>query len=701
MKLRGPIFFSVVLITLLVAAFYPRIDTEQKDALLMLSVLKVMGQLHYEPQPLDDAFSEKVYNLYLDRIDAGRRFLTQQDLKKLDKYRTRLDDEALAGNFDFFDLSLELLNAGIEKSQRYCKQILAEPFDLYREEYVELDSKKRPFPKNDEEMQDFWRRYLKHEVITRVADNLQAQNSEEAEDEPKSLEVLEKEARQSVQETYNSWFERLRKIKRSTRLSYYLSSVTNIFDPHSDYLEPYDKQNFNLRMSGRLEGIGARLQQTGDFTKIASIVVGGPAWKTKELNDNDVILKVAQGDEEAKDIAGMPLDEVVQLIRGEKGTKVRLTVKGNDGATKEVTVTRDVVVFEETFAKSLILEGDTPEEKIGYIYLPSFYGDYENEDGRNCSKDIAIELEKLKAEKVSGIILDLRNNGGGYLNEVVNMSGLFIEKGPIVQVKSRGRKPEVWEDVDPRVQYQGPLAIMVNNFSASASEILAAALQDYGRAVIVGSKSTYGKGTVQRFADLDRVVTGYDDIKPLGEVKLTIQKYYRVNGGSVQLRGVVPDIILPDNYQFIEIGEKDYEYPMAWTEISPLKYNQKVYKVNNLDKIKTNSKKRVQESPIFQEITSYARVIEKQRNETEFPLHVDKYVALSKAREDRAKSFSELFEEVFNPKVANLPTDLERLRKEEDESSKARNEEFVIGVSKDPHVKETVHILRDLIQLNN
>ncbi|MBK7872451.1 MAG: carboxy terminal-processing peptidase [Saprospiraceae bacterium] len=699
MKLRGPIFFSVLLITLLVAAFYPRVDSEQKDALLMLSVLKVMGQLHYQPQQLDDNFSQKVFDLYLDRIDSDRRFLTQKDIKQLEKYKTLLDDEAMAGNFDFFNTSLDLLTKGIEKTQGYYREILAQPFDLNKDESIELDSDKRDFAKNDADLKEYWRRYLKYDVINRVTDALEAQKQAGEQGEQKSVEQLEKEARTKVKEAYDSGFERLIKTKRNRRLSAYLDAVTNIFDPHSGYFEPYDKQNFDLSVNGRLEGIGARLGQAGDYVKIASIVVGGPAWKTKELQENDLVIKVTQGDGEPKDVTGMQVDEVVQLIRGPKGTKVKLTVKRSDGVVKDIPIIRDVIVFEETFAKSLILDGTTPNEKIGYINLPSFYSDYENETGHNCSEDVAKEIEKLKAENVSGIILDLRNNGGGYLHEVVNMSGLFIEKGPIVQVKSRGLRTEIKEDEDPRVQYNGPLVVMVNNYSASASEILAAAMQDYGRAIIVGSKSTFGKGTVQRFVDLDRLIVGHEEIKPMGEVKLTIQKYYRVDGGSVQLKGVTPDITLPDIYQFVEVGEKDYEYPLAWTEIEKLDYQQDVFKINNIDKIKTNSQKRIADNQIFQKIVDHAKVLEQQRSQTNYPLSLEKYTSLAESRDAQSKAFNELFKNSVNTGVVNTPMDVAVLNA--DETAKARNEEFIKTVSKDMHVYETIRIMHDLIRMNN
>lgn len=698
MKLRGPIFFSVLLVTLLVAAFYPKVDDSQKDALLMFTVLKVMGQLHFQPQELDDDFSKKIFNLYLDRIDSGRRFLTQQDIKQLEKYKSDLDDEALTGKFDFFDLSLELLNAGIDKTQGFYREILAKPFDLYDAESIELNTEKREFPKDDAELRVFWHRYLKYQAVSRIADNLEAQKEVGEEGERKSIEQLEKEAREDLIEQYDDWFNRMKKIKRSTRLSYYISAVTNIFDPHSDYLEPYDKQNFDLRVNGKLEGIGATLAQMGEYTKVERIVVGGPAWKGKSLQENDVILKVRQGgEEEGVDVTGLLVSDVVTYIRGKKGTKVILTVKKQDGSIKDIEIVRDLIVFEENFAKSVILDGTQENEKIGYIYLPGFYGDYDSPNGRKCSEDIAKELEKMKAENVDGIILDIRNNGGGYLNEVVNMSGLFIKDGPIVQVKSRDRDPEVWEDVDPRVQYEGPLVIMVNNYSASASEILAAALQDYKRAVIVGS-NTYGKGTVQRFLDLDRVIQGQEEIKPLGEVKLTIQKYYRVNGGSVQLRGVAPDIVLPDNSEYIEVGEKDYEYALNWTEIKPLNYDQDIMKIKGLDKLKKNSEQRVESNEIFGKVLENAKRIELQREETSFPLNLDRYITLAEQREKEAKAFNDLFETTVNPNVRNLKVDVATVNK--DESEKARNEDFIKNVSRDVYIHETLNIMHDLIRMN-
>ena len=416
------------------------------------------------------------------------------------------------------------------------------------------------------------------------------------------------------------------------------------FDPHSGYYEPKDKENFDIGMSGTLEGIGARLQTEGDYTKVVSIVPGGPAWKGKDLEENDLIMKVTQeDDEEGVDVTGFRLDDVVKMIRGKKGTKVKLSVKKVDGSIEDIIIVRDVVIIEESYAKSAILNFPDKIQNIGYIKLPRFYADFSRRGGPSCSKDIAKELEKLQAQNVNGVILDLRNNGGGSLRDVVKMSGLFIEEGPIVQVKSRSRRPEVLEDVDPRVQYRGPLVVMVNSFSASASEILAAALQDYNRAIIVGSNSTFGKGTVQRFFDLDRAIRGNSEVKPLGEIKMTIQKFYRVNGGSTQLKGVTPDIILPDRYHYFKTGEKDHDFAMEWTEIAPVMYSQNVTRVNDeLNGLRRASEVRVKNSDAFQLVLENAKRLKKQSDETNYTLNFEAHMSQKLQREKESDKYKDM-----------------------------------------------------------
>lgn len=699
MKFKGPIFFSILIIGFLLAAYYPKVDDAQKEAVLMQTILNGFDQLHYRPKPINDEFSQEVFNLYLDRLDGGRRFLTQEDIEQLQSYKLKLDDEAKAGNFGFFDRSMELLDVATKKARVYYQEALARPFDYSVEENFELDGEKRGFAKDDAALKEFWRKYAKYESLQRLSEKLEEQREGKGEEtENKSFGELEQEARESVLKFFDDWFGRMEKLKREDRLSIYLNAITQIFDPHSEYYQPIDKENFDIRFSGRLEGIGASLQTEGDYTKVARIVVGGPAWKQKELEEEDTILKVKQEDEkDPVDIKGMQLNDVVQLIRGKKDTKVTLTIKKVDGSVKDITIIRDVVILEEQFAKSLILEGAAPGEKVGYIYLPSFYADFEDNNGRFCSKDVENEIAKLQAENVSGIILDLRSNGGGSLRDVVKMTGFFIENGPVVQVKSRDQAPEVLRDVDPRVQYGGPLVVMVNSYSASASEILAAALQDYGRAVVVGSTSTFGKGTVQRFVDLDRTIRGYNELKPLGEIKLTTQKFYRVNGGSTQLKGVTPDIVLPDNFFYIKTGERDREYAMEWTEIEPVSFSQNVMKIKRLDAVKQRSQERVAENAAFRKILENAKRLETQREESEYPLQLEAYEKLVAEEEAEAGRFDNMFEAVVNPNVANLKADLPAI--EADESRKARNEEWIKNISKDVYLRETLQIIHDLIAL--
>lgn len=715
MKFRGPIFLSLIVIALLIGAYSPApyVDNAEKEAVLMQTILNGLEQWHYQPQAIDDNFSKKVYDLYLNRLDGGRRWLTQPDIDKLAKYELALDDEAKAGTYEFFDLATELKAAGIRKTKAYYQELLAQPFDFTVKEMVELDNDKKPFAKNDAELKDYWRKSLKFETLTRLNDKLEAQKklqekaaekqAESSEEIPaveiKTYEQLEAEARADVLKLYNRWYDRMEKQKRMDHISEYLDVISNVFDPHSGYFEPVEKQSFDIGFSGRWEGIGAALLEDGDFTKVSEIIVGGPAWRGKELEENDVIMKVAQTGEEPVDIKGMQLKEVVQLIRGKKGTEVVLTVKKVDGTMKNVKIIRDVVVREEQFAKSLLLDGAGEKEKIGYIFLPSFYADFNDPKGHFSAKDVAIEIEKLKQDNVNGIILDLRGNPGGSLSEVVKMAGLFIEDGPIVQVKARNMEPEVLEDVDPKVHYNGPLVVLVNGFSASASEIMAAALQDYERAVIVGTP-TFGKGTVQRFLDLDRTLRGYAEFKPLGEIKLTIQKYYRINGGSVQLRGVTPDIVLPDSYQFLETGERYYDHAMEWSEIPSVKFSQNVVRLNNLNDLEASSKARVSQDETFQKVEQRAKMLKTQRDQSAYPLNLQAYQTLQEKREAEAKVFENMLDkEVLPGAVRNLTADKANLE-QADESKIARNEDFIKSVKKDIYLREALNILHDMLKPN-
>jgi len=693
---------SVVIAALLGFYFFrvaePGVVVNDKEALILQGLMQTIEYVHFAPKPVDDSFSKSVYKTYLERIDAQKRFLTQQDIDKIKQYEFKIDDQVNVHTFDFFNASLPLLEAGIKKSESFFNEIIDSPLNLNKGELLETDTEKRVFAKNDSELKEQWQNIVQFEIISKWVQSIDDQKEKGNKDGNKSEVELKAEAIKDVKKRFNDWFGRLTKLRRSDRMEVFLGSIANYFDPHTDYFSPKEKQDFDINMGGKLEGIGARLQTDGDYTKVFSIVVGGPAWKTKKLDENDIIMKVAQKGQEPVDIAGMRVDDVVQMVRGKKGTTVILTVKKKDNSIVEISIDRDEVQLEDSKAKSVILNMPGKIQNIGYINLPKFYSSFETEGGNSCAVDVAEEIKKLKSQNVNGIILDLRNNSGGSLNDVVDMSGLFIEEGPMVQVKGREEKPYIHMDKDKSVLYDGPLVIMVNQFSASASEIIVAALQDYNRAIIVGSKSTFGKGTVQRFYDLDRGIRGNDEFKPLGNVKMTVQKFYRVTGGSNQLKGVIPDIILPDTYHYIQSGESEYNNPLQWSEIAAVPFSQNVVKLDNKQKLIDNSKARIDQSKDFALVLESAAKIKENRDQTKWPLKLNDYRAMVDKKELESKKFEKLFKnEIAGLEINNLPTDLTKINM--DESNKARNTEFIKDLRKDIYLEETMYIIRDMINL--
>ena len=523
----------------------------EKDQSLVAIIMQGLASYHFQPQNVNDDFSKKVFSEHVDHLDHYKRFLLESDVKTLRKYEISIDDEINASRFEFFESATKIIDQRVDEAEAYYKKILSKPFDLNIHETLEVDAEKLDFAKNKKELIERWRLNLKYAVIDKLylleQDQEKKKERNDSDFVEKSFSELEAEARDKVEKSHDLWFKRLHQLDKDDRLAGYLNTVTSMFDPHTNFYPPKDKDNFDIALSGRLEGIGATLQEKDGYIKVSQIVPGSASWKQGELEAGDVILKVGQGELEAVDIVDMPLDDAVMLIRGPKGTEVRLTVEKIDGSSTIIPIIRDIVILEETYAKSLLLESEKEGEKIGYIKLPKFYADFNGTGGRSCADDVEKEVAKLKAEGAKGLVIDLRNNGGGSLHDVVQMAGLFIEMGPIVQIKGREGAPYIMSDLDPRVQFDGPMVIMVNSLSASASEILAAAMQDYGRAVIIGSASTYGKGTVQRFIELDAFLPeSMKNLSPLGSMKLTIQKFYRVDGGATQLKGVIPDIVLPE-----------------------------------------------------------------------------------------------------------------------------------------------------------
>jgi carboxyl-terminal processing protease len=698
MHFRSSIIIAGLFALLFFKMYNPQPVISDKEVLILQGIISSIESVHFNPKPIDDSFSKHVYKTYLERIDNGKRFLTQKDINQLKKYELKIDDQVNEKNFQFFNESLPLLDSGIKKAEQYFIEIIDSPLEFKGDGMIEMDGEKRKYSKDDADLKKYWKEIIEFEVMSKWVSSIKERDKKKADDEAKSDEALKADAVKDIKKRFSDWFERLAKLRRADRIEIYFAAISNYFDPHTDYFSPKEKQDFDINMGGQLEGIGARLQADGDYTKVSSVVVGGPAWKTKKLEDDDIILKVTQKGNEAVDIKGMRLDDVVQLVRGKKGTVVILTVKKKDNSVIDIEIEREKVQLDDTKAKSVILSLDGKINNIGYIHLPKFYSTFEGDAGNSCAYDVAQELKKLKAADVNGIILDLRNNSGGSLNDVVEMSGYFIKDGPIVQVKSREGKPYIHKDKNTEVLYDGPLVIMVNHFSASASEIIAAALQDYDRAVIVGSNSTFGKGTVQRFYDLDQGIRGYNDLKPLGNIKMTVQKFYRINGGSTQLKGVIPDIVLPDNYHYINTGEKEYENPLAWTEIESVSYKQDLVKFEHKNHLIENSRKRVGQSENFSMVLESAKKIKENKDMTAYPKNLKQYRLLDEKKESEGKKFDKLGDtEISGLNIINLQTDLPKINM--DESNKARNEAFVKDLKKDFYLEETLLIMKDMIKM--
>lgn len=675
----------------------PGYNGKEKESAIVEAVLKYLEVLHFSPKEINDKFSEEVFGEYLKSIDNSKRFLLKSEVEELNVFKTSIDDDINSRSLNFFDKSVELLEGAIIRSEGIYNEVLECDMDFTEKETYITDAEEREYAKNMKQLKELWRKSIKMDILSKIDMKLDKQEQDTTDAVQLTFDEIQIEAIEETKQNFDDWFTRLHKVRRSDRFENYVNSITHVFDPHSDYYNPKEKKDFDIRMGGKLEGIGARLSTDGEYTKVVSIVPGGPAWKGKELEVDDLITGVAQEGAEAVDITGMRLDDVVSKIRGDKGTTVTLSIKRSDGTYHSISILRDEVILDESFARSLIIEIPDVIENVGYIKLPKFYSSFEGNEGNSCAVDVAEEVEKLKAENVNGIILDLRNNGGGSLQDVIKMTGLFIEDGPIVQVKANGQKARVYEDQDSNVQYDGPMIVMVNKFSASASEILAAALQDYGRAIIVGSEATFGKGTVQRFQNLDQYIQGMDDMKPLGEIKLTNQKFYRINGGSTQLNGVESDIILPDTYSEIDYGEKEYDYALPWTQIDPLDYSQDVYMVNNMHDLVMKSVSRVEANPKFDLVKEQARLAKVYRDETEMTLNLEVYQAYLENREKESELFEDMMKkDVESMSIRNLASDVEIINN--DEAKAERNTEWLENTQKDFYIEETLKILNDLLE---
>lgn len=667
---------------------------------ILHNVGDMLKEIHYSPKKFDDNFSKELFKKFLtDRyVDENKNILLQSDIQNLRKFETKLDDEILGGSVLFVPAVSEVLKKRLPEIGLLYKELLSKPFDFTKDETVNINPEQYDFPKNEAERKEYWRKRLKYMVLDRYADLLENREKNKGTEgfKVRTDAELEQDARERVLKIMDRYFERMTvKVSDDDRFNDFVNTITEAMDPHTSFFPPVDKRYFDEQMSGRFFGIGASLREEDGNIKIATLLAGSPAWKSQQVQVGDIVLKVGQGAEEPVDLTGFVTEDAVKIIRGKKGTEVRLTLKKSDGSVKTVALIRDEIVQDETFARSSVV--NTPKGKIGYIYLPEFYADFENPKGARCSDDVRKEIIKLKEQKVDGIVMDLRNNGGGSLYDVVQMVGLFIEGGPIVQVKDRDGKPQVYYDRDKSVLYDGPLAVMVNEFSASASEIFAAAIQDYNRGVIIGSTSTYGKGTVQRNIGLDKVLGFSDPNSDLGTIKLTLQKFYRINGGSTQLRGVSSDINLPDFYEYSKLREKDNPDALPWDEVARAEYSNWKYSLD-LGPIKRASEERMKTGNAFMTIRQNAKWIADQ-NDKVYTLNLKKFQEENKAIRAAVKQIeaaSKISQEVD---VNALSEDLKRM--EYDAGKLERYKQWVKNLRSDIYLEEAVNVVNDMVIQKN
>ncbi|TXD83554.1 tail-specific protease [Subsaximicrobium wynnwilliamsii] len=689
-----------------------------KDKLLIQLIKYVLEQGHFSPQDINDDFSKNVYNDYLKQLDPFKRYFYASDIKEFDAYKDKIDDQINDYDVSFFNITHERLLKRIEESKAIYKDVLSRPFDFSMDEDFSTDYEKLSYVSSKKEMTNRWRQQLKFSTIANYDDllsqgknaatkkqNQQTQNdlngaieesmdntlAETSSEERKSDAEYEKEARETTERSLDELYDFIDDRQRKDWFGVYINAIVEEFDPHTYYFAPEDKDRFDVAMSGNFEGIGARLQKKMDAITVTEIISGGPAWRDNELEVGDQIMKVKQENEaESVNIVGMRLEDAIKFIKGPKGTVVMLTLKRVDGTIEDITITRDVVELEETYAKSSTVDKDN--RTFGVINLPKFYVDFDDYKKRNAASDIKQEIERLKQAGVEGIVLDLRNNGGGSLQTVVDMGGLFIEEGPIVQVKTAGEPKEVLNDKDKSIVWEGPLVILVNELSASASEILAAAMQDYKRAIIIGSKQTYGKGTVQNVLDLNRMVKQNDN-GDMGALKFTTQKFYRINGGSTQLEGVKSDVVVPDRYSYINIGEKDQENPLPWDKIDAVTF-QPWENYYDYDSTIAKSKERMKNNEQLKLIDANAQWVKKIRDREIYSLNYYTYSSEMDVNEEESKRFEQISDYNTNLTFKSLPYENELMI--QDSILKEKRDRWHSSLSSDVYMEEAINVLNDI-----
>ena len=613
-----------------------------------------MQRGHFSPKIINNDLSEKLHATFLEMLDGQKRYFLKKDIAQFDRYKYALDDEFRSLNTDFFDLVHARYIQRRNEAELFYTELLEKPFDYSKNEEIDLDYEDQGYPITLRQRSEKWRKQLKFSTLNIVHSKLEEEEKRAEKDtsyQPKLFDELEAEARQITRENLENYFSLMEDVRDEDWFGSYLNAFVSQFDPHSVYFAPVDKDRFDASMSGKYEGIGARLTKRNQSIKIVEIISGGPLWRDQSIDVGDQIMMVRQEEGDPVDVQSMRLDDAIELIKGPEGTTVFITVKKVDGTVEEVPINRDTVVMEESYLKSSLIE--KAGRSYGLIHLPKFYVDFKDYKERNAAKDMQQEIIRLKSQGMNGLVIDLRNNGGGSLQTVVDMAGFFIDEGPVVQVKSTSEKSKVLRDRDGKTLWEGPLVILVNELSASASEILAAAMQDYERAVVLGSKQTFGKGTVQNVLELNRFVSKstYGD---LGALKYTTEKFYRITGKSTQLEGVKSDVVAPDRYAYVDIGEKDEENPLVWDQITSASFSKWGGYKNYQDVIQKSSN-RIATNDLFQLIDKNAKWVKDQQEKDIFSLNYKVFSSDIEKRESVADQYDVLDDYTNSLSFSSLP----------------------------------------------
>ena len=686
---------------------------------LIGNILKnALETYHYRALKINDEVSQKAFTQYLKKIDGSKQFLTKTDIKELEAYQFAMDDEMVTGEYALIEKALGIIKKRTALAETLRKEAFKKQFEFNGTEQVEVDPEKRDWAKDDVQLKENWKLIFKQAALNKYLSLIDEQSDKPLKDLKKGAKKPNKKAppvkkltdaqmrakaHETVSKRFQKIFERMAKEDRDDQLDNFYNSVTAVYDPHTTYLPAKKKEDFDIDITGKLEGIGAVLQEDGSYIKVVQIVPGGPAWRQKDLETDDTILAVSQGSGDSVDLTDMKVDDAVRYIRGKKGTEVRLTVKKVDGTRKIISIVRDEIEVAASFAKSSVLSYKDSDTKIGYIQLPKFYRDFENSQ-INCTDDVRKELERLKKASVDAIVLDLRNNGGGALEDARLMSGLFLGKGPVVQVKDHTGKIEVLENEDPAVFYDGPMIVLINRFSASASEILAGAMQDYGRAVIIGGDFSHGKGTVQAVLNLNQGPLLSMFGPTMGALKVTIQKFYRVTGASTQYKGVLSDIVMPDLFSYVESREKDLEYSLPWDQIQAKPFNKWNKFTYNVSQLKEKSAARIKTNPRFNKIIKNLEYLNKKKKDTMVSLNL-KQVQAEDAQNKKMAEELKMDDEDKNLLVTNFEDSLkahDNIRavdmKKWAKDFEQRKDEWIKSLRQDAVLEESVMVANDIIK---